>query len=79
MSALPGLALLGFVIHEGERMVLPDNSVSTPGWTRFDLGAREILYDGRLFLRTITPSPHRALYIGARLADPQGRAGVRAA
>jgi iron complex outermembrane recepter protein len=40
VPALPGLALLGFVTHEGERMVLPDNSVATPGWTRIDLGAR---------------------------------------
>lgn len=40
VAALPGLALLGFVSHEGERMVLPDNSVSTDGWTRLDLGLR---------------------------------------
>jgi iron complex outermembrane receptor protein len=40
VAALPGLALLGFVTHEGERMVLPDNSVATPGWTRIDVGAR---------------------------------------
>ncbi len=40
VAALPGLALLGFVSHEGQRMVLPDNSVATPGWTRVDLGAR---------------------------------------
>jgi iron complex outermembrane recepter protein len=40
VQALPGLALLGFVTHEGERMVLPDNSAATPGWTRTDLGAR---------------------------------------
>jgi iron complex outermembrane receptor protein len=26
--------------HEGQRMVLPDNSVATPGWTRVDLAAR---------------------------------------
>ena len=40
VGALPGLALLGFVSHEGSRMVLPDNSVQTPGWTRTDLAAR---------------------------------------
>jgi iron complex outermembrane receptor protein len=40
VHAMPGLALLGFVIHEGERMVLPDNKLATPGWTRLDLGAR---------------------------------------
>jgi iron complex outermembrane recepter protein len=38
--ALPGLALLAFASHEGDRMVLPDNSVATAGWTRIDLGAR---------------------------------------
>lgn len=40
VPALPGLALVGFVTHEGERRVLPDNSIATPGWTRVDLGAR---------------------------------------
>jgi iron complex outermembrane recepter protein len=40
VAALPGLALLGFITHEGQRRVLPDNSVATPGWTRLDLGAR---------------------------------------
>ena len=40
VAALPGLAIVGFVTHEGQRRVLPDNSVATPGWTRFDLGAR---------------------------------------
>ncbi len=40
LAAVPGLALLGYVTHEGERMVLPDNSVATPGWTRIDLAAR---------------------------------------
>lgn len=29
-----------------------------------DLGAREFLYDGRLFVRTLSPQPHRALRIG---------------
>ncbi len=40
VAALPGLALLGFVTTEGSRMVLPDNSIATPGWTRIDLAAR---------------------------------------
>ena len=40
VAALPGLALLGFVTHEGERKVLPDNSIATPGWTKLDLGLR---------------------------------------
>jgi iron complex outermembrane receptor protein len=40
LAAVPGLALLAFVTHEGERMVLPDNSVATDGWTRVDLGLR---------------------------------------
>jgi iron complex outermembrane receptor protein len=40
VPALPGLALVGFVTYEGSRMVLPDNSIETPGWTRIDLGAR---------------------------------------
>ena len=40
VSALPGLALVGFLTHEDRRMVLPDNSLATPGWTRIDLGAR---------------------------------------
>lgn len=29
-----------------------------------DLGEREVLYDGRLFLRTVSPRPHRAVRIG---------------
>ena len=40
VRAVPGLAWVGFVTHEGERMVLPDNSVATPGWTRIDVSAR---------------------------------------
>ena len=35
-----GLTLLGGIVHESSRMVLPDNSVAIPGWTRVDLGAR---------------------------------------
>ncbi len=40
VAAVPGLAVLGFITHEGERMVLPDNSIATPGWTRLDVAAR---------------------------------------
>jgi iron complex outermembrane receptor protein len=40
VPALPGLAVLGFVTREGDRMVLPDNSIAAPGWTRLDLGLR---------------------------------------
>lgn len=40
VAALPGLALLGFVTHEGRRAVLPDNSIDIGGWTRLDLGLR---------------------------------------
>jgi iron complex outermembrane recepter protein len=40
LPQVPGLTLLAFASHEGPRMVLPDNSVATPGWTRLDLGAR---------------------------------------
>ena len=47
-SAVPGLALLGFVTHEGRRMVLPDNSVATPGWSRIDLAARYALRLGKV-------------------------------
>jgi iron complex outermembrane receptor protein len=42
LAAVPGLALLGFVTHEGGRMVLPDNRVATDGWTRLDLGLRYV-------------------------------------
>ena len=49
VPALPGLAVVGFLTHEGERTVLPDNSVATPGWTRIDLGAR---YTQRLGAQT---------------------------
>ncbi len=40
LVAVPGLSLLAFTTHEGARMVDPENTVSTPGWTRLDLGAR---------------------------------------
>ncbi len=40
MPGIPGLALLVFLTHESERMVLPDNALATPGWTRLDLAVR---------------------------------------
>ncbi len=40
LQTVPGLSLLAFATHEGQRQVLPDNSVTTPGWTRLDLGVR---------------------------------------
>ena len=40
LASVPGLALLGFVSHEGQRMALPDNSIATPGWTRLDAALR---------------------------------------
>lgn len=48
VDALPGLAVLGFLSREGDRMVLPDNSIGTDGWTRLDLGLRYAhVVDGR--------------------------------
>jgi iron complex outermembrane receptor protein len=40
VAAWPGLQLQAALVHEGPRMVLPDNSIEAPGWTRIDLGAR---------------------------------------
>lgn len=40
VAALPGLTATGGIVHEGERMVLQDNSVSIPSWTRLDAGLR---------------------------------------
>ncbi len=40
IAALPGLSLQAALAAESHRMVLPDNSISIPGWTRLDLGAR---------------------------------------
>ena len=50
LASVPGLALLAFVTHEGERRVLPDNSIATPGWTPLDLGA---CYSHKLGPRTL--------------------------
>ena len=40
VAAVPGLSLNAGLVHEGGRMVLPDNSASVPGWTTLDLGLR---------------------------------------
>jgi len=48
--AVSGLAVLAFVTHEGRRMVLPDNSIATPGWTRTDLALR---YSQRMGTHTL--------------------------
>ncbi|MFM8898497.1 MAG: TonB-dependent siderophore receptor, partial [Burkholderiales bacterium] len=40
VAALPGLALLGDVVSESRRQVLPDNSVSIPRTQQVDLGLR---------------------------------------
>ena len=40
VAAAPGLSALVFMTQEGQRKVLPDNSVATPGWTRWDIGLR---------------------------------------
>ncbi|MEO8299836.1 MAG: TonB-dependent siderophore receptor [Burkholderiales bacterium] len=38
VAQVPGLDLSAALVHEGSRMVLPDNSLSIPAWTRLDLG-----------------------------------------
>ncbi|MBS0448588.1 MAG: TonB-dependent siderophore receptor [Proteobacteria bacterium] len=38
LAAVPGLTLRGALAAEGDRMVLPDNSIRIPGWSRLDLG-----------------------------------------
>lgn len=39
-AGVPGLSLAGHVSHEGERAVLPDNSLTLPSWTRVDAALR---------------------------------------
>jgi len=51
IAAVPGLNLQAGMVYEGPRMVLPDNSVSIPGWTRFDLAAR---YQQKVSATTLT-------------------------
>lgn len=40
VPALTGLTVHGNLVHEGRRMVLEDNSLRIPSWTRFDAGVR---------------------------------------
>ncbi len=40
VAAWPGLSLHGHWSHEGARTVLPDASVTLPGWNRLDAGLR---------------------------------------
>jgi iron complex outermembrane recepter protein len=40
------LSLLGTIVHEGDRAVLPDDSVRIPSWTRLDLAARYTVRSG---------------------------------
>ena len=40
VAPVPGLAILANMDYEGGREVLPDDSATIPGWTRYDLGAR---------------------------------------
>lgn len=49
--AQDNLQLTAGLVHEGNRMALPDNSASIPAWTRLDLGAR---YRQRLEGTTLT-------------------------
>jgi iron complex outermembrane receptor protein len=45
VAGVPGLSLLGTLSYEGDRAVLPDESISLPAWTRLDAGVR---YETRL-------------------------------
>ncbi len=38
IAAAPGFAMQADVIHEGDRMVVPDNTLRIPSWTRVDAG-----------------------------------------
>ena len=40
MPTVPGLSVSGGLVHESDRMVLPDNSARIPGYTRADTGLR---------------------------------------
>lgn len=39
LPAVKGLTLIGHVLHSSDMAANPDNSVTLPAWTRFDLGA----------------------------------------
>ena len=40
VAQVPGLSVQANMAYEGQRDVLPDDTVQIPAWTRFDLGAR---------------------------------------
>jgi iron complex outermembrane receptor protein len=40
LAAWPAAQASLAMVHEGPRMVLPDNRIEAPGWTRLDLGLR---------------------------------------
>ncbi|MDO9003008.1 MAG: TonB-dependent siderophore receptor [Aquabacterium sp.] len=42
VAMLQGLTLQGQLVHEGRRMVLEDNSISIPAWSRVDTGLRYV-------------------------------------
>jgi iron complex outermembrane receptor protein len=50
VAQMPGLALLAFVTHEGDRRVTPYDDITTPSWTRLDIGMR---YTQRLAGKTV--------------------------
>ncbi len=43
LAALPGLTVLGAMVFESGRYLLPDNSVRIPSWTSLNLGVRYTL------------------------------------
>ncbi|MEY2687962.1 MAG: hypothetical protein RL375_2160 [Pseudomonadota bacterium] len=40
VPGIDGLQLSGALVHEGDRVVLPDNSIRIPAWTRLDLALK---------------------------------------
>ena len=46
-DVLPGLQVQAGLIYEGQREVLPDNSLQIPSWTRLDAGLRYTQGSGR--------------------------------
>ena len=51
LASLPGLNLQAALVHEGNRMALPDNSARIGGWSRVDAAAR---YEQRAADATLT-------------------------
>jgi iron complex outermembrane receptor protein len=48
VASVQGLELLADLVHEGDRIVLPDNSARVPSWTRLDAGLRPQRNFGRV-------------------------------